>query len=145
MRENVIQTLKSLSKEGKTLTDADIVAWANQKVASAGKSTQITSFKDSSIKTSKFFLDLLDSCRKGIIDYKLITAGETEEDQKMNGTFVCLFKCTRDSCMSLAKYAISVARKLGAIIFVLPEDIMEVKPKMMLTFVGAVMAAQMQA
>jgi len=39
-----------------------------------------------------------------------------------------------------AKYAISVARKLGATIFVLPEDIIEVKPKMMLTFLGAVMA-----
>ena len=47
--------------------------------------------------------------------------------------------------MSIAKYAISVARKLGAIIFVLPEDIMEVKPKMMLTFIGAVMAAQSSA
>jgi plastin-1 len=29
-----------------------------------------------------------------------------------------------------AKYAISIARKLGATIFVLPEDIVEVKPKM---------------
>jgi plastin-1 len=29
---------------------------------------------------------------------------------------------------------------LGATIFVLPEDIMEVKPKMILTFVGTLMA-----
>ena len=29
-----------------------------------------------------------------------------------------------------AQYAVSIARKLGATIFVLPEDIVEVKPKM---------------
>ena len=39
-----------------------------------------------------------------------------------------------------AKYAISVARKLGAVIFLLPEDIVEVKPKMILTFVASIMA-----
>jgi plastin-1 len=38
-----------------------------------------------------------------------------------------------------AKYCISVARKLGATIFCLPEDLVEVKPKMILTFVGALM------
>jgi plastin-1 len=31
-----------------------------------------------------------------------------------------------------AKYAISIARKLGGTIFVLPEDIVEVKPKMVI-------------
>jgi plastin-1 len=39
-----------------------------------------------------------------------------------------------------AKYAISITRKLGGTIFVLPEDIVEVKPKMILTFVGTLMA-----
>ena len=39
-----------------------------------------------------------------------------------------------------AKYAISMARKLGATIFLLPEDIVEVKPKMILTFIGSLMA-----
>lgn len=124
MREHIIATLKSISHaSGKAVTDADIVAWANEKVKGAGKQSQITGFRDSALKTSHFFLDLLDSCRKGIVDYKLVTPGNTEDEQKSN-----------------AKYAISVARKLGAVIFVLPEDIIEVKPKMMLTFVGAVMA-----
>ena len=35
-----------------------------------------------------------------------------------------------------AKYAISIARKLGATIFVLPEDIIEVKPKMASVFIN---------
>jgi len=42
--------------------------------------------------------------------------------------------------MANAKYAISMARKLGATIFLLPEDIVEVKNKMILTFIGSLMA-----
>lgn len=45
-----------------------------------------------------------------------------------------------DAYKSNAKYAISVARKLGATIFLLPEDIVEVKPRMILTFIGSLMA-----
>jgi len=86
MREHIIATLKSLTKDGKDIQEADIIAWANAKVAGAGKKSQISSFKDSNLKTSAFFLDLLDSCRQGIIDYKLITTGETEAEQKNNGT-----------------------------------------------------------
>ena len=47
-----------------------------------------------------------------IINFDYVTAGDTKENQLLN-----------------AKYAISVARKLGATIFLLPEDIVEVKPK----------------
>jgi hypothetical protein len=39
-----------------------------------------------------------------------------------------------------AKYAINVARKLGCCVFLLPEDIVEVKSKLLLTFVGALMS-----
>jgi len=39
-----------------------------------------------------------------------------------------------------ARYAISVARKLGATIFLLPEDITEVRPKMILTFIASIMS-----
>ena len=41
--------------------------------------------------------------------------------------------------MMNAKYAISVARRAGATIFLLWEDIVEVKQKMLITFVGALM------
>lgn len=44
-----------------------------------------------------------------------------------------------------AKYVISVARKLGATVFCLWEDIKEVKPKMIMTFVGAIAALEKQA
>ncbi len=39
-----------------------------------------------------------------------------------------------------AKYAISAARKLGCSLFLLWEDIVEVKPKMILSFLATVMA-----
>lgn len=41
-----------------------------------------------------------------------------------------------------AKYVISIARKMGCCIFLLWEDIVEVKPKMILTFIGTLMASQ---
>jgi len=52
----------------------------------------------------------------------LITAGDSKEEAEQN-----------------AKYAISVARKIGATVFLLWEDITEVKPKMILTFIGGLM------
>ncbi|KAJ3010493.1 hypothetical protein HKX48_007375 [Thoreauomyces humboldtii] len=61
--------------------------------------------------------------KKGVVNYELVSPGKSGNDAKMN-----------------AKYAISIARKLGATIFVLPEDIVEVKAKMILTFVGTLMA-----
>lgn len=39
-----------------------------------------------------------------------------------------------------AKYAISMARKIGARIYALPEDITEVKPKMIMTVFACLMA-----
>lgn len=123
MREHIIQTLKKLSKGGQDIKDSDIIEWANNH---AGKfDTRISSFKDSSLKTGVFFLNLLTSLKKSVIDASLVTAGETDEDAKLN-----------------AKYAISVARKLGATIFLLPEDILEVKPKMIMTFVGSLMVIE---
>ncbi|KAI8928138.1 calponin homology domain-containing protein [Entophlyctis helioformis] len=123
MREHVVQTLKSLSKAGQDITDAAIIKWANETVRGSGKQSGMTNFKDSSLHSGVFLLDLINAIKKGVVNYELVTAGNTDEAAKLN-----------------AKYAISIARKLGATIFVLPEDIVEVKPKMIMTFVGTIMA-----
>lgn len=128
MRDNVIQILQTLSSDGTPITEEKMVAWANATVKRSGKSSSMKSFKDAELKTSSFFLDVMSGIKKGIVDYNLVTDGQTEESAKMN-----------------AKYAISVARKLGATIFLLPEDITEVKPKMILTFIGALMAVDYAA
>jgi plastin-1 len=113
MREHVIQTLQSISKDGKSVTDNDMVDWANLAVKRGAKTSTMSSFKDPGLKTGVFFVDVLNGMKKGVVDYSLVTTGAKDEDAKLN-----------------AKYAISIARKLGATIFVLPEDILEVKPKM---------------
>jgi plastin-1 len=123
MRTHIIETLKKLSSAEQAITDADIINWANALVEESGKETRMSSFKDASLHSGHFLIDLLNAMKKGVVNYELVTLGETDEDAKMN-----------------AKYAISIARKLGATIFLLPEDIIEVKPKMILTFVGTLMA-----
>lgn len=126
MRANIIQTLASLSTHGREVTDRDMVQWANQLVSSkGGQSPAIRSFSDPALASGHFLLDVLNGMKPGIVDPQLVTKGQTEDDRKMN-----------------AKYAISIARKLGATIFLLPEDIVEVKPKMILTFIGSLMAIQ---
>lgn len=43
-----------------------------------------------------------------------------------------------------ARYALSLARKIGAQIYALPEDLVEVKPKMVLTVFACLMACDMK-
>ncbi|KAJ2762746.1 fimbrin [Coemansia nantahalensis] len=124
MRANIVQTLASLSTHGHKVTDQDMVQWANRVAATnGGRAQPIRSFGDASLASGHFLLDVLNGMKSGIVDPQLVTPGQTEDDRKMN-----------------AKYAISIARKLGATIFLLPEDIVEVKPKMILTFIGSLMA-----
>jgi plastin-1 len=100
-----------------------LIDYVNDRVATAGRTTRMGSLKDSSLASGIFFLDLLWAIESRIIDMEYVTAGDTKENQLLN-----------------AKYAISVARKLGAVVFLLPEDIQEVKPKMILTFVASIMS-----
>ncbi|KAM0753506.1 hypothetical protein T439DRAFT_284995 [Meredithblackwellia eburnea MCA 4105] len=125
MRRSVLATMASLSKNGREITDSDIVRWANEKVKQGGKSSSMRSFKDPSLRSAHFFLDLLDSIKPGYVDYSLVYEGRNDEECKAN-----------------AKLAISIARKLGSLIFIVPEDINDVRPKLILTFVGALMALQ---
>ena len=46
-------------------------------------------------------------------------------------------------CMSNAKYAITMARKIGAPVYALPEDLTEVKHKMVMTVYASLMLADM--
>ncbi|KAL1935674.1 hypothetical protein VTP01DRAFT_4814 [Rhizomucor pusillus] len=127
MRENIIHTLQSLSKGGRPVTDQDMVRWANEMVQKGGKSSRMQSFRDPSLRSGIFFLDVLNGLAPGYVDYSLVTRGVTEEEAFNN-----------------AKLAISIARKLGATIFLVPEDIVEVRAKMNLTFIGSLMVVEKQ-
>ncbi|KAL9935066.1 hypothetical protein V8E36_006142 [Tilletia maclaganii] len=134
MRLNITKTLSSISTGGgggggrpggggATVTDADMVKWANGVVSKAGKRSSMRSFRDPGLKNAVFFLDLLDGLRPGIVDYSLVLAGANDEECRVN-----------------AKLAISVARKMGCLIFLVPEDIVELRQRLILTFVGSLMS-----
>ncbi|CAL1381940.1 unnamed protein product [Linum trigynum] len=125
MRFSMLQLLRNLrshSSEGKEITDADILQWANEKVKKSGKTSQMDSFKDKNLATGVFFLELLSAVEPRVVNWEVCRAGETDEDKKMNATYI-----------------ISVARKLGCSIFLLPEDIMEVNQKMILILTASIM------
>ncbi|KAK1274472.1 Fimbrin-1 [Acorus gramineus] len=129
MRFNILQLLKNLRfhSQGKEMTDADILSWANAKVKSSGRSSQMESFKDKNLSNGIFFLELLSAVEKRVVNWNLVTKGESDEEKKLNATYI-----------------ISVARKLGCSIFLLPEDIMEVNQKMILTLTASIMYWSLQ-
>eukprot|EP00300_Choanocystis_sp_HF-7_P017382 c19714_g1_i1.p1 GENE.c19714_g1_i1~~c19714_g1_i1.p1 ORF type:complete len:619 (+),score=166.55 c19714_g1_i1:169-2025(+) len=120
MRLHIDAMLSSLGKE---INDATIITWANKAVKKSGKTSEMKSFKDPDLCNAVFLLDLMDAIRPGLVDYALVHR-----------------KVEESLCLANARYAISNARKLGATIFLSPEDIIEVKPKMIFTFVGSIMA-----
>jgi len=125
MRMNIIQTLASLNPNGRPPSDQDMLRWANETARKGHPDTQgLRSFKDPSISNGIFFLNLLDSMRPGVVDQSLIiNPANSYDDQRQN-----------------AKLAISIARKMNALIFLVPEDIVDVRPRLILTFVGSLMA-----
>ncbi|VDC03083.1 unnamed protein product [Peniophora sp. CBMAI 1063] len=130
MRMNITKTLSSLAGgSGKLISDMEMVKWANAQAAKKGGKA-IRSFKDPSLATGIFFLDVLEGMRPGIVDPQLIVhvdANGDYEDRKAN-----------------AKLAISIARKLNALIFLVPEDIIDIRPRLISTFVGSLMAIEHQ-
>ena len=118
MRRNIVLTLKSLSKGGHELSDTDILRWAQEQARKGGKASTVRSFKDPSISNGVFLLDVLHGLKPGYVDYDLVS-----NDSYAN-----------------AKLAISIARKLGALIWIVPEDICEVRSRLILTFIASLMA-----
>ncbi|XP_034925054.1 fimbrin-1 isoform X2 [Populus alba] len=110
MRYNMLQLLKNLRShsQGKEITDADILKWANNKVKHTGRTSKIVNFKDQSLSSGIFFLELLSAVEPRVVNWNLVTKGESDDEKRLNATYI-----------------ISVARKLGCSIFLLPEDIME--------------------
>ena len=95
--------------------------------ASADKYSTIESFQDQSIADSRVVCDLVDAIRPGSVRYENIKAESSTEARMDN-----------------ARYAVSLARKVGARVFALPEDIVEVKPKMVMTVFATLMILDYQ-
>uniref|UniRef100_A0A667WY93 Lymphocyte cytosolic protein 1 (L-plastin) n=1 Tax=Myripristis murdjan TaxID=586833 RepID=A0A667WY93_9TELE len=126
MRRYTLNILEDLG-DGQKVIDDTIVSWVNGTLTNADKGT-ISGFKDGSISTSMPVLDLIDAIQPGSIRYDLLKAEDLTEEEKLNN----------------AKYAISMARKIGARVYALPEDLVEVKPKMVMTVFACLMARGMR-
>lgn len=122
MRRYTLNVLSDLG-EGEKVNDDVIIKWVNQTLASANKSTSISSFKDKSISTSLPVLDLIDAIAPNAIHQEMVKRENLSDLDKLNN----------------AKYAISIARKIGARIYALPDDLVEVKPKMVMTVFACLM------
>lgn len=129
MRKDITNTLSALAQRlGKReISDADMVQWANQTVAKGGRSGSVRSFKDQSIASGVFLLDVLNGMKSSYVDYDLVAQGKSDEERYAN-----------------AKLAISIARKMGATIWLVPEDITSLRTRLIVTFIGSLMATSEQ-
>ncbi|XP_063370266.1 plastin-2 [Cydia amplana] len=123
MRAYTLSVLTRLANTGNPIIEKEIVQWVNNKLASAGKNSSIKSFQDEVLADGKVVIDLIDAIKPGSINYDLVLPGGNQEENLAN-----------------AKYAVSMARRCGARVYALPEDITERKPKMIMTVFACLMA-----
>jgi len=126
MRTYTLSILQALSKTKKPIGDAEIIAWANSKLQEAKGYQLEGGFKDSKLKTALPIIDLVDIISSKSVDYELVYQDQDDESNLMN-----------------AKLAISLARRIGGVVFALPEDIVEMKAKMLLTIFASLMAVDL--
>eukprot|EP00948_MAST-09A_sp_MAST-9A-sp1_P001186 g1186.t1 len=107
--------------------EKDVVTWANEKLSSQGVPGDLRNCGDKLLEDSVYLMDLLNAIRPGIVNWELVKGIETEEDKLHN-----------------ARYVLSCGRKLGALIFLVPEDITKVNRKLLVPFFASLMACDAQ-
>ncbi|CAH1787449.1 unnamed protein product [Owenia fusiformis] len=123
MRAYTINVLTKLAESSTPVSDKDIISWANEKLKKNGKKGFITSFQDEVIKDGIVVIDLIDAIKPHCIKYENVRTGTSDADKLAN-----------------ARYAISMARKVGAKVYALPEDVVEGKKNMVMTLFACLMA-----
>ena len=99
-------------------SEEELIQWANSKVPDERK---IKSLKEKKLNDGLFWIELLAAIEPRCIRWDLVNKENLDDKaREMN-----------------AKYALSVARGLGAMIFVVWEDITEVKSKLLLTLLAS--------
>lgn len=81
------------------------------------------------MKNGIFLINLCASIEERIIDWDLVNK-DTDDEEKLGQN---------------AKYAISIARKLGAVIFMVWEDVLELNSKMMTIFISSLYELNMES
>ncbi|MEQ2237514.1 Plastin-3, partial [Ilyodon furcidens] len=127
MRRYTLNVLADLG-HGEVAGDDLIISWVNKTLKEAGKTSSIKSFKDKVISTSLPVLDLIDAIQPHSVNSDLVKRDSLSDEDKLDN----------------AKYAISMARKIGAKVYALPEDLVEVNPKMVMTIFACLMGRGMK-
>ena len=118
MRSYTLVLLSRLGA-GALVTETEIVDWANRRAG-----TGVRNFQDKSLRSSEPILRLIDTLQPGTVDWSLV--GEEE-----------------DRFLSNAKYAVTSARRIGAPVYALPEDIVAGRHKMIMTVFASLMLTDM--
>jgi plastin-1 len=92
-------------------TEQDLLDWVSQ-------TEHVTSFSDPKFANGRLLIRLCEKVDPSVVDWSLVKPGDSESDKELN-----------------AKYAIALARKLGAVIFLVWDDIPDLNKKMILIFV----------
>uniref|UniRef100_A0AAR2K3R5 Uncharacterized protein n=1 Tax=Pygocentrus nattereri TaxID=42514 RepID=A0AAR2K3R5_PYGNA len=122
MRRYTVKVLSDIGV-GEKVNDQIIIDWVNSTLQKGQKDSFINSFKDKSISTSLPVIDLIHTIAPSAIKSEMVKRGDMSAEDKLNN----------------AKYAISVARKIGAKVYALPDDLVEVNPKMVMTVFACLM------
>lgn len=123
LRYDILKTLKAIGKDGARIKDEEILEYANSVTASAG--VRIESFKDPLLKDSRPILTFIDCIKPGVVDWSIVDKGQTEQGLLNN-----------------AMYVLSIVRTIGGACYLLPEDIVQLNGKLILTVYGILMKVQ---
>jgi len=111
MRAHTLEIIGNKSEE-------ELVQWGNERVPDDLK---IKSLKEKKLKNSLYFIEIMKSIEPRAINWDLVIRDKDDDESLANN----------------AKYCISIARKLGATVFLVWEDIKEVKNRLLLTFLAS--------
>jgi plastin-1 len=127
MKVHTSKALSAVVFDGFEASDEEIVAWANERVAAAataagqpGHLVKVRTFADAEMASGMYLLYLLSSVRPNSVAWEYVADGENRDQQIAN-----------------ASYAISLARKTGASVFLTPDEIVDVKPRAITLLVAA--------
>lgn len=111
MRDHTLQIIGGKSEE-------ELVTWGNSLVSDELK---IKNLKDKKLSDALYFIEICKGIEPRAIDWDIVIKDCKEDADKESN----------------AKYALSIARKLGALVFCVWEDITEVKNKLLLTLLAS--------
>ncbi|KAJ0576222.1 putative CH domain superfamily, fimbrin/Plastin [Helianthus annuus] len=73
----MLQLLNQLKSGNHEITDDYILKWANRKVKSIGRTSEMESCKDKTLSNGTFFLEVLTAVEPRVVNWNFVTKGIT--------------------------------------------------------------------